>query len=113
MQVVIGAPDRVREKINSIIPTQFALLQNYPNPFNASTLIPVEVPIPGTMELEVYNIVGQRVKTLARETVEPGRYFYNWDGTNDNNHKVASGVYLYRLTADKGVSFVRKMVLLK
>ncbi len=112
-QIVVGTPARVREKINSIMPTKFSLFQNYPNPFNASTIIPIEVPIAGPVEIQIYNLVGQRVKTLARESVDPGRYFYNWDGANDGSQKVASGVYFYRLSTNNAGSFVRKMILLK
>lgn len=100
----------------SQIPRSFTLNQNYPNPFNSNTIIKFE--ITGTAgeavwaDLKVYNILGEKVKTLFEESKYPGRYSVTWDGTDDRGEKVASGVYLYRLSAGR-YSESKKMTLLK
>ncbi len=100
----------------SQIPRSFTLSQNYPNPFNSNTIIKFE--ITGSAgeavwaDLRVYNILGEKVKTLFEETKYPGRYSITWDGTDDRGEKVASGVYLYRLSAGR-YSESKKMTLLK
>jgi hypothetical protein len=82
-----------------LLPTVFALYQNYPNPFNPSTTIRYEIPKPAKVELHIYNILGQRVKTLVSEERLPGRYSIVWNGQTNNGMQVASGVYFYRLQA--------------
>jgi len=99
-----------------VIPRSFALSQNYPNPFNSNTIIKFE--ITGTSgeavqaSLKIYNILGEKVKTLFEEAKYPGHHSVTWDGTNERGEKVASGVYLYRLSAGK-YSETKKMTLLK
>ncbi|MEW5994903.1 MAG: T9SS type A sorting domain-containing protein, partial [Candidatus Zixiibacteriota bacterium] len=94
------------------LPEDYALMQNYPNPFNISTWISFDLPSPGHVKLEVYNILGQRVTVLTDEVLPAGPHTVVWNGRNRRGRTVASGVYLYRLTAG-GRSFTRKMVLLK
>ncbi|HCD50848.1 MAG TPA: hypothetical protein DEQ34_00270, partial [Balneolaceae bacterium] len=70
------------------------------NPFNPSTTIGFEVPDNNTMvRLEIYNILGQRVKTLVNDVHSIGRYSVRWDGTNDAGMQVSTGIYLYRIQA--------------
>lgn len=88
------------------IPETWGLHQNYPNPFNASTVIYFDLPQASHVVLDVYNILGQRVGTLADEYMEAGTRSVTW------NADVASGVYFYRLQADD-FSSTRKMTLLK
>jgi len=100
----------------TVVPRSFSLSQNYPNPFNANTIIKFE--ISGTAgeavqaSLNVYNILGEKVKTLFDEPKYPGYHQVTWDGTNQRGEKVASGVYLYRLSTGK-YSETKKMTLLK
>lgn len=94
------------------LPYTFALYRNYPNPFNPATTIRFQLPKLSLVRMEVYNILGQKVKTLVDERKTPGRYTVQWDGTNDAGQRVASGVYLYRLKAGSFVQ-TRKMVLLR
>jgi len=89
------------------IPDTYFLSQNYPNPFNPSTRISFSVPQKGFVSLIVFNILGQEIATLVREEKLPGRYEVVFDGT-----KLSSGIYFYRLQADKFVQS-RKLVLLK
>lgn len=72
----------------------------------------IEVPQPGRMQLEVFNIAGQKVRTLIDETKLPGSYSVTWDGRDEYGEAVSSGVYLYRLKVGEAVE-TKKMVLLK
>jgi subtilisin family serine protease len=93
------------------IPTSFLLMQNYPNPFNYGTTIKFELPIAAKVELAVFNLLGQRIKTIFQGKVKTTGS-KQWDGTNDHGVPVATGVYFARLkTLDKIFSI--KMLLLK
>lgn len=93
-------------------PDGFVLKQNYPNPFNPSTAISFQLSAISEVELSVYNLLGQRVKTLVNKEMLPGEYVVQWDGRDNNGRQAASGVYLYRLQAGNQVQ-TKKMVLLK
>ena len=88
------------------------LKQNSPNPFNTQTTIFYILPAESKVTLTVYNIRGQKVKTLVDEYQSAGEKQVIWDSTNDTGDKVASGVYFYRLQANE-LSEVRRMVFLK
>ena len=93
-------------------PTEFALRQNYPNPFNPETTIKFDLAESGQVELRIYNIVGQVVRTLVDENQAAGRYSIRWDGRDDRGLTVSSGIYFYSLRADK-FRAVKKLMLLK
>jgi phosphodiesterase/alkaline phosphatase D-like protein len=94
------------------VPDDYALLPNYPNPFNPTTTVRFSMPEAGKVKLVVFNILGQRVKTLIDGELEAGFHQLMWNATNNNGLKVASGVYLYRIEAGSFVK-TRKMLLLK
>ena len=95
-------------------PEVFALANNYPNPFNPATTIKYALPQAADVELTVYNVVGQPVRTLVAEHQSAGRYVVEWDATNDSGHSLSSGMYFYRLEAAGGEFLeVKKMLLLK
>ncbi len=94
------------------LPTSFSLSQNYPNPFNPVTSICFDLPTAGTVSLQVLNLQGQIVQTLAAGQKSAGRYTVSWDGKNFNGENVASGIYFYRLTANDFIQ-TRKMLLIK
>ena len=94
------------------LPKTFFLSQNYPNPFNAVTVISFALPKTGHVKLEVYNILGQKVKDLVDEVVTAGYKRVVWDGKDNSGKAVASGVYLYQLKAD-GFTEAKRMILLK
>jgi len=81
------------------IPTEFALSQNYPNPFNPTTSIKYSISQNANVQLIVYNMLGQVVKTLVNNEQEAGYYTIQWNGTNDFGGKVSSGIYIYRIVA--------------
>ena len=95
---------------------QFAnstLSQNYPNPFNPTTKISFNLAQDAKdVELSIYNLKGQKVKTLVRDDFSKGSYSYVWNGDNDQDKAVASGVYFYKLKAGNQTS-TKKMVLMK
>ena len=90
----------------------FQLMQNHPNPFNPSTTIVYHLPEPASVNLTIYNVLGQEIRRLVRETQQPGFYSVVWDGTEASGHQVASGLYLYRLKAGEKVA-VQKMIFAK
>lgn len=91
---------------------RFELAQAFPNPFNPSTTIQFTVAQAANVGLVVYDVAGRQVKTLVNESRAPGVYRVTWDGRDDRGHRVASGVYFYRMNAGSFTQ-TRKMVLLK
>ena len=90
------------------------MLGNFPNPFNPSTTISfsIETPSMASVLIEVYNIRGQRVKTLVDEYKSQGVHSVIWDGTDSSGQIVSSGIYFSRMTAGEITDF-RKMILMK
>ena len=95
------------------LPEAFSLADNFPNPFNPATTIKYALPQAADVELTVYNVVGQPVRTLVAEHQSAGRYVVEWDATNDSGHSLASGMYFYRLQAGEEFLEIKKMLLLK
>ena len=92
-------------------PNASSCLQNYPNPFNPSTIIPYQLPAPGHVRLEVFNVLGQHVATLVDQEQQAGLHTATWHGTDAAGRAVAAGLYLYRLRGS-GLSETRRMVLI-
>ena len=97
---------------DDILPQDFTLSQNYPNPFNPRTQFDFALPTHSHVTIDVFNILGQKIKTLADADYSAGRYTVDWDGTADNGSAVASGVYFYRMNADD-FQATKKLMLLK
>ena len=83
----------------SALPKEFALNQNYPNPFNPATAIDFAVPNNARVTLSVFNLLGQEIRTLVSGERQPGAYSVTWDGRDDFGKAVASGLYIYKMTA--------------
>lgn len=94
-----------------VVPDRFVLFQNYPNPFNPQTTIAFQLPERAATQLVVYNTLGQAVRILVKDELTPGEYRVVWDGKNDFDQQLPSGIYFYELKANE-VSRIRKMVLL-
>jgi len=95
------------------IPSVYALNQNYPNPFNPSTQISFDVPKGNeVIMLNVYNILGQSITTLANSAMTPGRYTIEWNATDEMGNPVASGIYFYELRSPSFTSR-KKMLLIR
>jgi hypothetical protein len=98
--VEFGSSTVGTEDLAGETPDEFKLYQNYPNPFNPSTTIGFDVPANNTIvRMEIYNVLGQKVKTLVNDVYSAGKHTVNWDGTNDSGITVSTGVYLYRIQA--------------
>jgi hypothetical protein len=90
----------------------YVLGQNFPNPFNSKTVIEFELPVSAPVELAIFNILGQRLKTLLTGTLQAGTHTIFWDGTDQSGNPVSSGIYLYRLSAGD-YSQTRELLYLK
>jgi hypothetical protein len=95
-----------------ILPYQFELSQNYPNPFNPVTTIEYAVPSRCEVSIEIFNVLGQKVRTLVNETKTAGSCRIEWNGNDDAGKAVSTGVYLYRFQAGDVVQ-TKKMLLIK
>jgi len=94
------------------IPTSFALQQNFPNPFNPMTEIRFDIPESDYVSLAVYNMMGQKIRTLASGNMTPGYHAIIWDGKNDLGSQVSTGMYFYSIHAGQYKS-TKKMLFLK
>lgn len=92
----------VQQKENAIVPKACELYQNYPNPFNPQTTIEYDLPVMSKVTIEIYNLVGQRIRLLLNSQNQgPGFMQVVWNGCNDHGMLMGSGVYLYRITITK------------
>lgn len=80
-------------------PDQFKLIQNYPNPFNSSTTFKFQVAEPKQIKITIYDVTGQKIKTVENENMNPGYYETRWNGTNEYGQNVSSGAYIARMQA--------------
>lgn len=94
------------------LPNDYHLAQNYPNPFNPSTSIEFSLPVAGHVQVEVFNILGRRVRRLIDRDLPAGEHCIVFDARTDRGSSLATGIYFYRLTTD-GFQDTRKMLLLK
>lgn len=93
-------------------PKDYKLYNNFPNPFNPSTKIAFELPKASHVTLTIYDVLGREVAQIADQNYPAGYNEITWNGINRNGQQVASGVYLYRVTAGNW-SKVMKMMMLK
>ena len=103
----------IKENNPDSSPLSFELMENYPNPFNVFTSIKYTLPTRAHIELNIYNIQGQLVRTLLSGEKSPGTHKVNWDGRNEIGRNVSSGIYFYQLKTAGGIQKTRKMILLK
>ena len=109
--VSVSSPTSVTQS-DLDLPGDFELKQNYPNPFNQNTIIEYSVPYSSQVELEIFNILGQKVVTLVDGKVGAGNYSIEWNGRFSSGREAPSGIYFYRFRSGQ-ISLVQKMVLLK
>jgi len=97
-------------------PVTYRLEQNYPNPFNGATTIQYEIPDIKTTEtkvaIQIFNVLGQKVKTLINTPHDPGQYKITWNGTDESGVQVSSGIYFYRLISKNHLT-TKKMIYVK
>ncbi|NIR48732.1 T9SS type A sorting domain-containing protein [candidate division KSB1 bacterium] len=111
-QFTVSFPTDVYEEISK--PKTFLLRQNYPNPFNPETAIPFEVPVAWNepVRLQIYNVLGQSIKTLVEGVMSPGKHVIIWNGRDASDDPVSSGFYFYKIHSGDFVA-VRRMLLVK
>ncbi len=97
----------IKKNEDQSVPSDYNLSQNYPNPFNPTTEINFSIPTAGNTTLAIYNVLGQKVKTLVSKEMSAGSYTYQFDASN-----LSSGVYFYKLQSNN-YSSIKKMMLLK
>ncbi len=114
LKVILGTEEFTEGHNDGIAttPLQFSLEQNYPNPFNPETNIRYQIGQQSLVTLEIYNVLGKRVRTLINEVQDPGAHSVQWDGLDDSGHSVSSGVYIYILKAGQFITS-RKLALIR
>ncbi len=110
VQVAVGTD--VDDADGSQLPRDFALGQNYPNPFNPTTVIKFALPRASDVRIELFDITGRLVRTLANAPMAAGTHSVTFDGRSSSGNQLATGVYFYRLQADSFVA-TKKMLLMK
>lgn len=96
-----------------IIPNLNLATNSYPNPFNPETTIEFNNPFQGLVNISIYNLKGQLVKSLLQENLNQGLHKVIWKGKDSNNQQVASGVYFYKISAGQNKSVTQKIILMK
>ena len=102
----------IEDESNLTVPTENVLMQNYPNPFNNQTIIKYQIKEAGHVKVNIYDLLGRRVRTLVNEEQSPGYYSVHWDGINEHGHSVTSGIYFYSLNFGE-FNNVKKLLLVK
>jgi hypothetical protein len=97
----------IEQDEQSQVPLSYNLSQNYPNPFNPRTIINYELRMTNDVELNIYNLLGQKITTLVSNKQQAGKYSVEWDAS-----ELASGIYYYELRTSN-FRDVKKMVLMK
>ena len=105
---VVQSAVGLRENEKIFQPKLFQLKQNYPNPFNPATVVSYQLPTASSIEVTVYNTLGQNVRTLVKGRKEAGLHSIMF-----NANGLPSGVYYYRLSTKNGFVQIRKMVLIQ
>ncbi len=114
-KVLVGSPEYISaqtEVLISQLPETFSLGQNYPNPFNPTTQIPFTVPIPAHIQISIYNLLGQKVATLADQWYSMGQFHVKWDGRDLHGNPLGSGMYFYSIES-QNFRQTKKLILVK
>lgn len=112
VRIVVSKATDVDDTNQGQLPSNFDLAQNYPNPFNSSTVIQFALPSASRVQLDIFNILGQKVKSLVDQELPAGVVSVTWDGRNETGNNVASGVYFYRMVT-RDFQSSKKLLLLK
>jgi hypothetical protein len=104
---ITGIEDRYDTK-----PDVFTLKQNYPNPFNPNTWIKFNLNKPVHVELSIYNVLGQKIRTLMDKNMQAGSHSIHWNGLDNRERALPSGLYFYRIKAGNKTDS-RRMILIK
>jgi hypothetical protein len=107
-----GFPTAVGDDNDDVLPANFELSQNYPNPFNPETTIKYSLSRKSYVTVDVFNALGQNIRTLLNREVLAGSHAVTWDGTDGDGNQMATGIYLYRFKVGEQIQ-TSKMLLLK
>ncbi len=99
------------EHARSVLPAKFSLSQNYPNPFNSETIIRYQVTNKSWVQIKIFDLLGNEIKTLVNEEKEPGYFTTSWNGKNNNNLIVPNSVYIYQMRADAYIESKKSIIL--
>ena len=111
-QITFGQGVSVEDMVEFVSQIPIKFLKNYPNPFNPTTTISFEIAEKGKTEIIIYNVKGQKVRTLLKENLDSGDHSIVWNGKNDKAKQVSSGQYFYKVSVN-GEQKVSKMLMLK
>jgi flagellar hook assembly protein FlgD len=109
---VVSAVNNAAGVTLKALPSTYTLSQNFPNPFNPTTTIEYSIPTTGNVSLAIYNVAGQKIRTLVNASQSANFYKVVWDGKNDNGMTVGTGTYFYKLVSGN-YSKIVKMTLMK
>ena len=112
VEILITGVEEADLIAQGLIPAEYELRQNYPNPFNPTTMIEFKLPKAGQINLDIFNILGQRVRLLTGGFHRAGTFKLLWNARNDYGQKVPTGIYFYRLRAGDYIT-MKKMILMK
>ncbi len=112
LKLTFSGVTAVGDKRLAAVMKTFTLLQNYPNPFNPSTKIQYDIPKSGNVEVRIFNVNGQLVRSLKGGVQSAGTHVVVWDGTNSSGQTASSGVYIYQIAFQNSV-LAKKMLFLK
>ena len=112
IDINVNTPNTINTNEPKEIPTTYSLSQNYPNPFNPTTNFSYSVPNKTDVRIVVYDLFGREIKTLVNENKEAGIYNITWNGRDNNNRQVSTGVYFYKMQASD-FQKTMKMLLMK
>lgn len=110
--LIVGLAAGIDDGTDPLLPASASLSQNYPNPFNPTTTIALNTSVSGQIQVEVFNILGQKVRTLIDGVIQSGISYVTFDAVDDEGQTLPTGVYFYRLVAGE-YQETRKMVFLK
>ncbi|MBN2008942.1 T9SS type A sorting domain-containing protein [candidate division KSB1 bacterium] len=109
-KLIVGT---IAEIAESALEPIFKLGTNYPNPFNNETIIPLSLPENAFVEISIFNIAGQQVRSLYRGFLEKGSHRFPWNGTTETGLSLTTGIYFYRLLIDNSIHITGTMILLR
>jgi len=102
----------IGEKNKSILLRDFENFHNYPNPFNPSTVISFKMNKPSHIEINIFDITGKFVKSIVNQAYKPGNFKFIWDGKNESQNPVSSGIYFYKISSQNQQE-TKRMILVR
>ena len=102
----------IKERDINKVPKGFLLYQNFPNPFDSETAINYQIPKPSRIVISIYDILGQKIRTLVQQRQQEGFYTVSWDGKDNSGRPATSGIYFYKVDSEQFFE-IKKMIVLR